>query len=244
MCLSMSTLPHLCVACRLAYTQLNAAQPSSTQLNPAQPSSTQLNAAQRLSTHRDTSSQLERVPLRAARPPRPHQLRPLRGLHEHRVLRAQNPRRIRWHDRHAVAVDVAQQRVDVALHDPHARLLEDGPGVGPAALPEQPQPVFARVLQAPGLRRLRHALPDVLAADVPAPAGRERRERQRRAAVAAPAAAVEVGDGREGGSGGHLGFCCSGPIYRASRQREVTTFGSVEVIGKRTKEIDGRADTG
>ena len=97
---------------------------------------------------RDTSSQLERVPLRAARPPRPHQLRPLLGLHEHHVLRAQNPRRIRWHDRHAVEValhdvDVAlhavQQRLDVALHDPHARLLECLPRIRPAALPEQPQ---------------------------------------------------------------------------------------------------------
>jgi hypothetical protein len=59
--------------------------------------------------------------------------------------------------------------------------------------------------------------------------------------VAAEAAPVEVGDGREH-SGGHFRVASSRRIYRASRQREVTTFGSVEVIGKRVKEIDGRAE--
>jgi len=81
----------------------------------------------------------------------------------------------------------------------------------------------------------------VLATDVPAPAARERRQRQRRVAVAAEAAPVEVGDGREH-SGGHFRVASSRRIYRASRQREVTTFGSVEVIGKRVKEVDGRAE--
>jgi len=120
-------------------------------------------------------------------------------------------------------VEVLEQRVDVALHDPHARLLEDGPGVGPAALPEQPQPVFTRVLQELGLPRLRHALPDVLATDVPAAAGRERRERQRRATMTVPAAAVEVGDGRERG---HLG-CCGPQCYTLSeRAPEVVTGGA------------------
>jgi len=59
--------------------------------------------------------------------------------------------------------------------------------------------------------------------------------------VAAEAAPVEVGDGQEHSSG-HFRVASSRRIYRASRQREVTTFGSVEVIGRRVKEIDGRAE--
>jgi hypothetical protein len=95
------------------------------------------------------------------------------------------------------------------------------PKVGPAALPEHPKPLLVPVLQAPGLRRLGDALPDVLATDVPAPAGRERREGKRRVAVAAEAAAVEVGDGRESSrSGGHFRFASSRHIYKAIGKRK------------------------
>ena len=51
------------------------------------------------------------------------------------------------------------------------------------------------------------------------------------------------GRGRAGAQQRTFRVASSRRIYRASRQREVTTFGSVEVIGKRLKEIDGRADT-
>ena len=118
---------------------------------------------------------------------------------------------------HSTVVKVPEQRVNVALHDHHTALLEHGLGVGPAALPKHPKPFFTSVVHALQLGRLRHALPDVLATDIPTPAARERRQRQRRVAMTAEAAPVEVGHGREGVSGGgHFELAAFAPIYCSS----------------------------
>jgi len=70
-------------------------------------------------------------------------------------------------------LEVLEQRVDVALHDPHVCLPEGETRIGPAALPEQPQPIFAPVLQAPGLRRLGDILPDLRQIYLFRPAGND-----------------------------------------------------------------------
>ena len=70
------------------------------------------------------------------------------------------------------------------------------------------------------LRRLRDALPDVLATDIPTPAARERCQRQRGVTVTAEATTVEVGHWWECVSGGgHFERACP---YSYISEKQVT----------------------
>ena len=74
-------------------------------------------------------------------------------------------------------------------------LPEDPPGVAPAALPERPEQLPARVGERAQLAWLLHAQVHMPAAEVAPPAGGERLDGERFSTRAAEAAVAEVGDG-------------------------------------------------
>ena len=81
------------------------------------------------------------------------------------------------------------------LRHADARLPEDPPGVAPAALPERPEQLPARVGERALLARLLYAQVDMPPAEVAPLAGGKRLDGERFSTRAAEAMVAEVGDG-------------------------------------------------